>query len=149
MNELLGECNLAFLFIYFALATRTPEIDTKRFPSVTVPSASTSLFVHTPHVIVSTCPTWAKNIMQPSIAYSTSYAPSDIFIFLLCISLIIVTTALIFAAYRIIKLVKEVNALVRGVRGEIELLRNKRRDIELNGRTAFKVVKLLAGFLRR
>ena len=73
-----------------------------------------------------------------------SVLKADIFFVIASIGVIAVTLAVVAAVLAILRVVKDVQHLIHSVQHEIETFKIKRRGIEINGRTAFKVLKLLA-----
>lgn len=59
---------------------------------------------------------------------------ADIFFFISSIAVVLVTAALLIVAYHVLKVVREIRALIGSVREEVEALQARRRQIVLSAR---------------
>lgn len=74
---------------------------------------------------------------------------ADLLLLVASIAVVVIALALVIAAYAVYHLVERVERLIRSVQGEFEVLKDKRKRIEVNGRTVFKLAKWAALFMLR
>lgn len=74
---------------------------------------------------------------------------TELLLYAASIAVIVIAVAVVVVAYAVYNLLKRVESLVRSVRGELEVLTEKRKKVEVNGRTALRLAKMAALFMVR
>lgn len=73
----------------------------------------------------------------------------DVLMYIASIALIVFASAIVVAIYLVVRLMRRIEELIGSIRGEVETLRHKRMNLEVSGRTAWKVMKIVTLFLFR
>lgn len=73
--------------------------------------------------------------------------PSNILSFILITCAVLITGAVVIGVYFILGTIKDVQQLIQSLRGEVENFRSKRQGIEVNGKTFFKIAKVLLSWV--
>lgn len=73
----------------------------------------------------------------------------EVLFYLASMAVIVIAAAILIGVYVVFRLVRRVEDLMRSVRGEVEMLKAKRKNIEVSGRTGLRLLKMAALFFLR
>jgi hypothetical protein len=75
------------------------------------------------------------------------FTASNVFFFIVSLAMVLIAGAVVIGVYFLLGIVKDAQQLIQSLRMEVENFQAKRRGFEVNGRTVFKVAKLLLSWL--